>query len=301
MASNCPILFLSLLAAAKLVAGDSVSSISTLGIDPAKLDTIFLTPNATGEARFNGYNLSAPWLTNSFDGWGFRIKVAADVPVVEGGFRTVTKIEVDAPDFLVVAGNDTASKIPTDPSWSSLCQQIWFVPGLNSTPESSFDPTCKGVLPGNCIDDLKRSLSDGYDNSRGPGRCPYEDWPLSCVTAGNTSGSVQTSLDTNSSTTTKDGIYGYATLSDDPDPHQLGNFTAYDSAIRQIHVLGLVWGYMNTTTPTENDPKPPVQLSCLRANSFSEGSRRLSAGVSVKATSVWLMAAVVGVASAWLL
>jgi hypothetical protein len=99
---------------------------------------------------------------------------------------------------------------------------------------------------------------------------------------------------------TKNGLFDYARFGDEADRHQPDNTTAYDKAIRQVYVTGVVWGYSNTSGLTTSNMTPPASLTCLRANSVKEGSRRLSAGVSLRAGSLWLMTSVIGIVLALL-
>ena len=81
-------------------------------------------------------------------------------------------------------------------------------------------------------------------------------------------------------------------LDEDIDGHEIRNTTAYDIAIHRVWLVGLAWGYSNTTGRTSADtPTIAASLSCLRVNQFEPGSRRLSAGVLLREppSSMWLI------------
>lgn len=293
----------------------------------------FAQPNATGRASFPGFNVSSPYPGSRSDNWTFTIKVRDGLPLDGSGdlVATGTWIQLEAPENLLVDTRN-GSAVPQHSSWW-MCQGIYLVARLKSDQEV-VSGGCDGILPTECISELKRSLSAGFGAREY--RCPRMDLPPACEEAfgeGESPGYYALSAGaytlrlvpinrdiltlrnitnpypflpgfrTENTISSENAIFDFARFSSPmpppviPESHMPGNFTTYDSAIRQVYVLSHVWGYSEELgTATANPPTPETALVCLRVNDFQEGSRRLSAGVSLEVNShlPWLVA--VGVA-----
>jgi hypothetical protein len=87
----------------------------------------------------------------------------------------------------------------------------------------------------------------------------------------------------------RNGLFDYAKLGSADAVHQAGNTSAYDQAIRQVYMIGTVWGYAEGADEASNAMPVLGSLTCVRANRVVDGSRRLSAGTPLRAMPLWLM------------
>ncbi|KAK0732164.1 hypothetical protein B0H67DRAFT_94930 [Lasiosphaeris hirsuta] len=299
-----------------------ISSDAVTFITNSAWDAAFLTANATGQAPVAGFNLSTPYpgAAGQSERWTWSIRVKNDVPNGNGRFVTGTWIQLDAPDGLLqpaVGGNGSSA---VDPSWY-VCDTLYFVDGLASDAAGGVDPGCDGVLPAACRADLLRSMATGFGGAGRGFRCPEVDLAPSCEEAFGKGWYAVTSSefcpgDSSEETgvdgglaidrdrepePSSSGTFDFARIGLSEDEHEAGNLTAYDKSIRQVYIAGLVWGYSNVSSPGDGST-PEASLSCLRVNRFTEGSRELSAGVSVLSGggSLGLAMLAAGVVSVWL-
>ncbi|KAK4451382.1 hypothetical protein QBC34DRAFT_436510 [Podospora aff. communis PSN243] len=204
----------------------------------------FANPNATGEIRFRGYNITAPFPGVESDDWRFTIKVRDGLPQrASDPSRLVTGlwIELDPPDNLVQR-QENQDIVPRDPSWQ-VCQGFWELSNLKSSAQN-VDASCEGVLPAACVSAITRQLRTDF-GIRAEGRsfqCPdlsVTDPACRDVFEASKGGvaAVGTTLPAgNQSDLTPTGAFDYARmgLSGDNGGHALGNFTAYDEALRRV-------------------------------------------------------------------
>ncbi|KAK0632643.1 hypothetical protein B0T14DRAFT_560318 [Immersiella caudata] len=249
----------------------------------------FASPNATGEIRFKGYNITAPFPGVESDDWRFTIKVRDGLPQGASDpsrFVTGIWIEVDPPDNLV-RREGNRDIIPQDPSWQ-VCQGFWELSNLKSSAETVYG-SCEGVFPRECVDAITRQLRTGF-GTRSSGRsfqCPdlsVTDPACKDVFEADKGGvsAVGTILPAgNPSDLTATGSFDYARvgLSGDHGGHALGNLTAYNEALQRVYLVGVAWGYSNVSGADRADrPEVEASFGCLRANQVAAGSQPLSAG-----------------------
>ncbi|KAK3313045.1 hypothetical protein B0H66DRAFT_644162 [Apodospora peruviana] len=233
----------------------------------------FAKPNATAKASVDGWDMSSKYPGKKSDKWEFSLMIADDVPHPQnaGKYFTGTWIQLDAPDKLVKKSEgDKQWEVTQDASWE-VCQEIW-VPTKLHTETDKVDPTCNGVLPPACLEDMQTRLSEDFKTHHFLGvigKCPMMQIPDSCSDAWGGTTSQHALLAVNQSSST--GTFNYARLGQKDDAHAIDDTTAYDASIRQVYVLGLTWGY---SSPDLTDAPVGTSLTCLRASDFAEGSRR---------------------------
>lgn len=146
---------------------------------------LFSTANATTQVPFPGYDITAPYPGNRSSGWRFSVQVKEGIPSTPSGMvATGSWISWGAPRDLMVKNttNDTYGLAPLHPSWNVVhC----FIQGrdLRSDDDGDIDPTCKGFLSDECIDDFHVQLADTYNrggNKTGANRFPSAHPPPSC-------------------------------------------------------------------------------------------------------------------------
>lgn len=142
-------------------------------------DAAFLSPNATGQAPVDGFNISTPYPGAKSGSWSWSIQVKNDMPNGNSKFVTGTWIQLDAPDDLLQPAGSSSS---IDPSWY-ICDSLYFVDGLTSDA-ASVDAGCGGVLPAECKADMLRAMASGFNKaSSRVFRCPSVDLVPSCKDA----------------------------------------------------------------------------------------------------------------------
>jgi hypothetical protein len=289
------------------------------GLSDEDWRSAFKDSNATGSVSFPGFNVSAAYPGQASDDWKFIIDVAADVPLGDGIFVTGTWVRMQAPKSLLVLsnnssssspGNETAdnnlptarnSVLPVSDSWK-VCQSLvdFTNPGLQV--DANTQGRCDGILPDECLSAMKNNLARGYRlDSDGNPDCSSST-PSSCEDFFTTKG---TRLNGGIGVTgidfaTDDGLTGIAQYVDPTDYHSKGNDTAYQSAIRQVRIVTLGWGYSNNTDPGSRPDQIGAEIFCLRADQAKNRSRS-GAGILTSSYAarigVWLM--VLAVASAF--
>jgi hypothetical protein len=140
----------------------------------------FMTANATGEAIFQGRNISDFYGYSPTVPWSYTIQVKADIPTPRGQFLTGTWIQLKAPDSLVKdLGNGTRA-VQFDRTWH-VCQQIWISRSLKSD-KKEVDASCDGILSSGCQAKLQTSLGNNFAISR-ERRCRSVQLPEECESA----------------------------------------------------------------------------------------------------------------------
>lgn len=146
---------------------------------------LFSTANATTQVPFPGYDITAPYPGNRSSDWRFSVQVKEGIPSTPSGMvATGSWISWGAPRDLMVKNttNDTYGLAPLHPSWNVVHS---FIQGrdLRSNDDGDIDPTCKGFLSDECIDDFHVQLADTYNkggNKTGANRFPSAHPPPSC-------------------------------------------------------------------------------------------------------------------------
>ena len=142
---------------------------------PVTAGQVYTNPDATGVFTFSAPNVSVPYPGGLFvDGWAVKTAIKADIPVISmSGLKTHTTgiaFNITAPESLLidVGGHKV---VDADPSWIN-CISLW-APFTHTTSDGPFDSTCAGILPEQCIQDLREG-----DSPHGP-LCP-NSLPPSC-------------------------------------------------------------------------------------------------------------------------
>ncbi|KAL7943871.1 hypothetical protein V8C42DRAFT_91806 [Trichoderma barbatum] len=213
--------------------------------------------NATGTASIPGYNITSRYPGERSDNWTLSISVSSDIPggkTAGGQFVTGTQIDWTAPDGLIGSA---------DSSWF-LCRTAYSSSKLKSESAPS-QGSCNGILSDNCWNALQESLKTGK-------QCQNNSLPSICVDELRLSdgeGFGLTSahpINRNSSEPLQ--------LRFGDESHDRGNFTAYDSAIRQIWVVvtGFAEASGNNSHP-KGSAGQPGNVACIQANEVEQDSR----------------------------
>lgn len=235
--------------------------------------------NATGTASIPGYNVTAKYPGERSDNWTVSISVSSDIPggnTAGGQFVTGTQIEWTAPQGLIGSA---------DPSWF-LCRTAYSSSKLMGSQSAPSQGSCNGILSDNCWSDLQESLEAG-------GQCQNNTLPPSCTDElglsdgegfGLTSGNFNSLLFPRSNSFTHhDTARPIKSNSSDStslqlrfgdESHELGNFTAYDSAIRQIWVV--VTGFAQAGSDNAHprgSAGQPGSVACIQASEVQRDSR----------------------------
>ncbi|KAF3056670.1 hypothetical protein CFAM422_012778 [Trichoderma lentiforme] len=216
--------------------------------------------NATGTASILGYNVTAKYPGERSDNWTVSISVSSDIPggnTAGGQFVTGTQIEWTAPQGLIGSA---------DPSWF-LCRTAYSSSKLMGCESAPSQGSCDGILSDNCWSDLQESLEAG-------GQCQNNTLPPSCtdelgLSDGEGFGlTIARPIKSNSSDSTS------LQLRFGDGSHELGNFTAYDSAIRQIWVV--VTGFAQAGSDSAHprgSAGQPGSIACIQASEVQRDSR----------------------------
>ncbi|KAL6831629.1 hypothetical protein V8C40DRAFT_262936 [Trichoderma camerunense] len=216
--------------------------------------------NATGTASIPGYNVTAKYPGERSDNWTVSISVSSDIPggnTAGGQFVTGTQVEWTAPQGLIGSA---------DPSWF-LCRTAYSSSKLMGSESAPSQGSCDGILSDNCWSDLQESLEAG-------GQCQNNTLPPSCtdelgLSDGEGFGLTSARpIKSNSSDSTSLQLrFGH-------ESHELGNFTAYDSAIRQIWVV--VTGFAQAGSDNAHprgSAGQPGSVACIQASEIQRDSR----------------------------
>ncbi|KAK1828775.1 hypothetical protein QBC39DRAFT_143361 [Podospora conica] len=248
---------------------------------------IFSTANATVEVPFPGYDITAPYPGNrTADDWRLSVRVKDGIPSPSEGMEvTGSWVTWGAPKDLMVKNetNNTSGLAPLHPSWQVV--QTYMRAGDLRSDDEEVDPTCKGLLSDECIQDFHQQLADTFNeggNKTGAGRYPSPTPPSSCRDGGGfrvyQAYTMTFPHDNLNFTKEEDGLFTYAKVSPGiMARHEPGNLTDYDKSIRAVHIMAFVWGYSNLTDWTPETTKPETTIVCARANAV-EGSRTLEDG-----------------------
>ncbi|PKK48836.1 hypothetical protein CI102_6322 [Trichoderma harzianum] len=216
--------------------------------------------NATGTASISGYNVTAKYPGERSDNWTVSISVSSDIPggnTAGGQFVTGTQIEWTAPQGLIGSA---------DPSWF-LCRTTYSSSKLKKSGSAPSQGSCNGILSDNCWSDLQESLEAGR-------QCQNNTLPPSCadelgLSDGEGFGlSSARPVKSNSSDSTS------LQLRFGDESHELGNFTTYDSAIRQIWVV--VTGFAQADSDNAHprgSAGQPGSVACIQASEVQRDSR----------------------------
>lgn len=154
-------------------------------INDSEWASLFSTANATVQVPFPGYDITAPYPGNrTADDWRLSVQVKEGIASTSDGMvATGTWVSWGAPKGLMVKNttNDTYGLAPLHPSWNVI---YTFIQGSRlRSDDDDVDPTCKGVLSDECIDDYHEQLADSYNkggNQTGAQRYPDAKPPSSC-------------------------------------------------------------------------------------------------------------------------
>ncbi|KAK4072904.1 uncharacterized protein Triagg1_5581 [Trichoderma aggressivum f. europaeum] len=259
--------------------GDEAQSISNVDWELGMRNA-----NATGTASIPGYNITAKYPGERSDNWTVSISVSSDIQggnAAGGQFVTGTQIEWTAPQGLIGSA---------DPSWF-LCRTAYSSSKLKKSDSAPSQGSCNGILSDSCWSDLQGSLEAGK-------QCQNNTMPPSCVDELGLSdgeGFGLTSahpIKSNSSSSSSSSTSLQLRFGDES--HELGNFTAYDSAIRQIWVV--VTGFAEAGSDNAHPRGSAGQsgsIACIQASEVQGDSRDFENTASV--TPLSLMSILAGV------
>ncbi|QYT00041.1 hypothetical protein H0G86_007149 [Trichoderma simmonsii] len=216
--------------------------------------------NATGTASIPGYNVTAKYPGERSDNWTVSISVSSDIPggnTAGGQFVTGTQIEWTAPQGLIGSA---------DPSWF-LCRTAYSSSKLMGTESAPGQRSCNGILSDNCWSDLQESLEAG-------GQCQNNTLPPSCTDELGLSDGEGFGLTTARPIKSNSSDSTSLQLRFGDESHELGNFTAYDTAIRQIWVV--VTGFAQAGSDNAHprgSAGQPGSVACIQASEIQRDSR----------------------------
>ncbi|KAL6797224.1 hypothetical protein GGI42DRAFT_330342, partial [Trichoderma sp. SZMC 28013] len=226
--------------------------------------------NATGTASIAGYNVTSKYPGERSDNWTVSISVSSDIAggnTAGGQFVTGTQIEWTAPQGLIGSA---------DPSWF-LCRTAYSSSKLKKSESGSSQGSCTGILSDNCWNDLQESLEAGKQcqNNTLPPSCTGELGLSDGEGFGLTSAHPIKSNSSGSGSTSLQLRFGN-------ESHELGNFTAYDSAIRQIWVV--VTGFAEAGSDNAHprgSAGQPGSIACIQASEVQRDSRNFENTASI--------------------
>ncbi|KKP05605.1 hypothetical protein THAR02_02331 [Trichoderma harzianum] len=265
------IIFVSIPLSCQLVAAQAFGEAQ--GISNVDWQLGMRNANATGTASIPGYNVTAKYPGERSDNWTVSISVSSDIPegnTAGGQFVTGTQIEWTAPQGLIGSA---------DPSWF-LCRTAYSSSKLMGSESAPSQGSCSGILSDNCWSDLQESLEAG-------GQCQNNTLPPSCtdelgLSDGEGFGITSARpIKSNSSDSTS------LQLRFGSESHELGNFTAYDSAIRQIWVV--VTGFAQAGSDNAHprgSAGQPGSIACIQANEVQRDSRDFEDTASIEPLSL---------------
>ncbi|KAF3023154.1 hypothetical protein E8E14_013999 [Neopestalotiopsis sp. 37M] len=207
-------------------------------------------PNATGSFPITGFDISKAFTSppQTVDGWELAVNVTSSISDADtlnpgnstGQVYTGTSIYLRAPDDVIAALDpDTAAD---DTTWK-ICVTV--MTGSTEDDTSAADNGTCTSLSSQCVADFQDAYADQFAKLQDCYRQPPT--PDSCGDSLN-----QANLTTQR-------------------PHDAGDDTAYDNAVKTVWPVLVVWGW-NTRANVSDDTKPTVQLTCARANNTGDGN-----------------------------
>ncbi|KAF7538173.1 hypothetical protein G7054_g3121 [Neopestalotiopsis clavispora] len=224
-------------------------------------------PNATGSFPITGFDISKAFTSPppTVDGWELAINVTSSISDADtlnpgnstGQVYTGTSIYLRAPDDVIAALDpDTAAD---DTTWK-ICVTV-MTGGTEDDTSAADNGTCTS-LSSQCVADFQDAYADQFAKLQDCYRQPPT--PDSCGNSLN-----QANLTTQQYAI--DHLNGTEVFVTASGPHDAGDNTAYDNAVKTVWPVLVVWGW-NTRANVSDDTKPTVQLTCARANNTGDGS-----------------------------
>ncbi|KAL7908437.1 hypothetical protein GGI35DRAFT_454179 [Trichoderma velutinum] len=261
------IVFISIPLACRLVYAQAFGD-EAQGISNVDWELGMRNANATGTTSIPGYNVTSKYPGERSDNWTVSISVSSDIRggnAAGGQFVTGTQIEWTAPQGLIGSA---------DSSWF-LCRTAYSSSKLKNPESPPSQGSCSGILSDNCWSALQESLEAGKQcqNNTLPSICTDELGLSDGEGFGLTSAHP---IKNNSSDSTS------LQLRFGNESHELGNFTAYDSAIRQIWVV--VTGFAEAGSDNAHprgSAGQPGSIACIQASEIQTNSRDVEDTASI--------------------
>ncbi|KAK3317062.1 hypothetical protein B0H66DRAFT_641778 [Apodospora peruviana] len=239
-------------------------------------ETAFVSPNATGRFPVPGYNMTDTFPGSPSDDWTYTIQVRDDILLPDKtGYFTGTWIRLDAPKNLIVQSpfNESLTQVVRqDDSWG-VCLNVYVGPEMTTSDPAAPGDGCE-ILSEECITDLENFLKTKWQNRSPDGiradECPVvspKQLPESCQkfigtgAIGTNHGlreEVQPPPEYQTNFRPSNGTYDLWKFGSEADKHLPGNTTAYEQALRQVYIVGHIWGRRDGEVAS-------ASVSCLRA------------------------------------